>query len=80
MGDAMSHYDEYDKDVEIAKYPIKCVHCGKTDMVRVTCAPYLDFYDDKLRTFRVPPDGWTHIFEEGTHQPRWVCPECSNKE
>jgi hypothetical protein len=63
--------------VEIAKYPIKCFVCGKTDMVRVTFDPALDFYKDKIRTFRIPPKDWGHIVEQGTGQPRWICPDCS---
>lgn len=67
-------------EVEIAKYPMRCHKCGKTEQVRVVVDDMNG--DDRyfqargeLLTVRVAPDGWTWEFDEDG-QPRWVCPSC----
>ncbi len=66
-------------DVEIARYPIRCHRCGRTEQVRVFAVAAYDpsvMCRNELLTRREAPEGWTwERSEDG--QPLWVCPECS---
>lgn len=71
---------EDEMDVEIARYPMRCHRCGRTEQVRVVVEAMHD--EDVYRsigilpTQRYAPDGWKWERDEDG-QPLWVCPECS---
>lgn len=66
-------------EVEIARYPMRCHMCGRTEQVRVVVEAMHD--EDVYRsigilpTQRYAPDGWKWERDEDG-QPRWVCPAC----
>lgn len=69
-------------EVEIARYPIRCHRCGRTEQVRVVVEAMHD--EDVYRsigilpTQRYAPEGWTWERDEDG-QPRWVCPACHRR-
>lgn len=69
-------------EVEIARYPIRCHLCGKTEQVRVVVMETGTEEDERyfssegaLPTMREAPDGWTWE-RDADGQPRWICPSC----
>lgn len=73
--------------IEIAKYPIRCHNCGKTDMVRIFVYKHeLDgalfngfspcMYD--MLTHRLAPRGWRWTVDiDNNYMPVWLCPDCA---
>lgn len=72
------------RQIEIARYPMRCHRCGRADQVRVLVALMLAGDEEvwqargALPTMRVAPEGWKWEIVDG--QPLWVCPGCGGGE
>lgn len=74
------------RPIEIAKYPIRCHKCGKTEVVRVMVfskdlyrTQCNDFSPDgrDMITHRIAPNDWSWTLDaDNNFMPVWVCPNC----
>jgi hypothetical protein len=67
-------------EIEIARYPVRCHRCGRTEQVCVCvddmCGDDKSFMDSgQLPTIRTVATGWRWEWVGGF--PLWVCPSCS---
>lgn len=74
------------KEIEIAKYPIRCHICGKTEVVHVfvyrrelneALINGFSSHECDMPTHRLAPIGWRWTVNiDNNFMPIWLCPDC----